>query len=541
MPGHTCIVCGNNPNQDVGASFHRFPSEKTRRQRWLEAFKLDESQLRPQSRVCSRHFPNGDSKKDPLVTLGKRFASPVKPKHPRTKRAKARYDAKQLAELKRSVSPALSQSSRSITPSESVLSLDSQVKAFTASVGEQLETDYYVHELPSDSGDGECDTGSASASLLKEPSDDTAEVTVRTALLARIEVLEAENHSLRSNVASPQQHFRIEQIEHDDSLIRFYTGFPSYRVFAEFYEFLGPVVNELNYWGTKGRSRKRRSSFKLDPKNQFFLTLIRLRLNLKVQDLAVRFGISKTSVSRYVTTWICFLYHELKEIPWMPSVDQVMSTMPHSFKDKFPLTFAIIDASEIFIQTPSDLQMQSSTWSQYKHHNTAKFLVACTPNGAISFVSQVFVGSISDIELTRASGFLTTLEDKPGISIMADRGFTIKDMLKRLNIELNLPPFLEGKRQLPYEQVQEGRKIASLRIHVERAIGRLKNFAILKETIPITLSRLTNQIVHVCAFLSNFHPALVPLPQHISDEDVDDYINTLDDADYSDSDFSEDN
>ena len=101
------------------------------------------------------------------------------------------------------------------------------------------------------------------------------------------------------------------------------------------------------------------------------------------------------------------------------------------------------------------------------HHNTAKFLVACTPNGAVSFVSPVFVGSISDIELTRESGFLTTLQDKPGISIMADRGFTIKDMLKDIGIELNIPPFMEGRSQLPAKEVQEGRRIASVRIHVE--------------------------------------------------------------------------
>lgn len=90
-------------------------------------------------------------------------------------------------------------------------------------------------------------------------------------------------------------------------------------------------------------------------------------------------------------------------------MNQVISTLPHSFKNLYPNTFAIIDGTEIFMETPSDLCMQSSTWSQYKHHNTAKFLVACTPNGAVSFVSPVFVGSISDIELTRESGFLTTL------------------------------------------------------------------------------------------------------------------------------------
>ena len=155
----------------------------------------------------------------------------------------------------------------------------------------------------------------------------------------------------------------------------------------------------------------------------------------------------------------------------MPSVEQVKATLPSVFKEKFATTYAIIDGSEVFIETPSDLFMQSSTWSQYKQHNTVKFLVACTPNGGICYISPVYVGSISDIEFTRRSGFLTKLEDKPGISIMADRGFTIKDILKELGINLNIPPFLEGRKQLSSSDVEARRKIASLRIHVERAIG----------------------------------------------------------------------
>ena len=206
-----------------------------------------------------------------------------------------------------------------------------------------------------------------------------------------------------------------------------------------------------------------------------------------------------------------------------------MGTLPHSFQSLYSDTYAIIDGSEIFLETPSDLFMQSSTWSQYKHHNTAKFLIACTPNGAISFISPVYVGSISDVQLTRCSGFLETLKDKPGISIMAE-GFTIKDMLKELNVALNLPPFTEGRSQLPASQAQ-GRKIASLRIHVERAIGRVKNYSILKETFPISMSRLVNQVVCVCAFLSNLRPALVPPSQLLSDSDVEDYLNALSNSD----------
>ena len=105
------------------------------------------------------------------------------------------------------------------------------------------------------------------------------------------------------------------------------------------------------------------------------------------------------------------------------------------------------------------------------------------------------MGSISDVELTRVSGFLDTLKNKPGISIIADRGFTIQDQLKPLGVNLNIPPFMEVRKQLPTEEVLKGRQIASVRIHVERAIGRIRNYSILKGTLPLSMARLANQIV----------------------------------------------
>ena len=57
------------------------------------------------------------------------------------------------------------------------------------------------------------------------------------------------------------------------------------------------------------------------------------------------------------------------------------------------------------------------------------------------YMSDVLVGSISDVELTKMFGFLNVLEDKPGISVMADRGFTIEDVLWELNVQLNVPLF----------------------------------------------------------------------------------------------------
>lgn len=150
-------------------------------------------------------------------------------------------------------------------------------------------------------------------------------------------------------------------------------------------------------------------------------------------------------------------------------------------------------------------------------------------------MSPLFVGSISDVELTKVSGFLEKLDGKPGISIMADCGFTIEDLLSPLNVSLNIPPFMEGREQLPPNEVQKGRQIASLRIHVERAIGRIKNYSILSGTLPLSMARLANQIVSVCAWLTNFQPSLVPLPDIDPSEDsVEKYFLSLsDDSDYN--------
>lgn len=69
---------------------------------------------------------------------------------------------------------------------------------------------------------------------------------------------------------------------------------------------------------------------------------------------------------------------------------------------------------------------------------------------------------------------------------MADRGFTVSNMLEEKAISLNIPPFMENRQQLSTEEVQLGRKIASLHIHVERAIGRIKNYRIIGITFPVS-------------------------------------------------------
>ena len=186
--------------------------------------------------------------------------------------------------------------------------------------------------------------------------------------------------------------------------------------------------------------------------------------------------------------------------------------MPRKFKSKFPETRVIIDCTEIFIQRPRSPTAQNQTYSNYKSHNTFKCLVGITPSGAFSFISELLGGNVSERFITANSGFLDLIS--PGDLVMADRGFVIRDYLLERKAKLIIPPFTQkckwgkGKR-LTNAQVTQTRDIAKLRIHVERAIQRLKCFRLLSTVMPLSLKPLASQILVIAAFLCNLGPPLV--------------------------------
>ena len=89
-------------------------------------------------------------------------------------------------------------------------------------------------------------------------------------------------------------------------------------------------------------------------------------------------------------------------------------------------------------------------------------------------MSVLDVSAISDVELARKCSLIQKLDRKQNISVMADHGFIIRDQLRKINVGLNIPTFMEHRASLQSEEVQRGRKVASLCIHVERVIGWIK-------------------------------------------------------------------
>ena len=91
---------------------------------------------------------------------------------------------------------------------------------------------------------------------------------------------------------------------------------------------------------------------------------------------------------------------------------------------------------------------------------------------------------------------------------MVDRGFDISNIVPD-GVSVNMPPFLAGREQMTAAGTEETMSIASVRIHVERAIGRIKTYHILDGTLPNTLSPYATQIAAVCGLLTNFLPRLL--------------------------------
>lgn len=352
-------------------------------------------------------------------------------------------------------------------------------------------------------------------SCLKNRQDKDREITK---LSEKIQELNKTVRSLKAQLYGKQDKGLKSSDLKSDQTVKLLTGIPSKVAFDKLFEIVKGSLKKVSYWSggkktsTKGRYFKK-SPKKFGPKraisekDEFLLTLMKLRLGSTNADLAQRFGISTTTVSGVFNTWVKLLACELKCLVYNPSIEVVKKTLPKKFKSPgYSKVRHIIDCTEIFIETPKNNVTKAATWSDYKHHNTAKVLVSITPNGAFNFVSEAWGGRTSDVYLTKESGFYEIVE--PYDAVMADRGFTISEDLMLRRAELFIPPGKRGQEQFTKAEVQKTKKIANLRIFVEQAIRRMKTFRLIKNELPISLIGNLDNIVIICAALCNLYMPL---------------------------------
>lgn len=288
-----------------------------------------------------------------------------------------------------------------------------------------------------------------------------------------------------------------------DKTFKFYTGLVSAAIFRAL------LQSVLSIWAPPHRTC-------LDAEQQLLLVLMRLRLGLLTTDLACRFGISVGSVSGIFHSWLDVLAINFKKFIIWPSRRALRSHRLPAFEDTlFDNLRGIIDCTEIFIQRPSSMEARSQTYSNYKHHNTVKVLVVISPSGSVTFVSKAWGGRVSDKDITLRSGLLDMVEE--GDCFLVDRGFRCEEMFAARGAKILMPSLTKKRPQLSGGEVTMSRKLSRVRIHVERAIQRLKLFRSLQGVLPVSFVKRSNdtdcatidKILVVCSGLVNLQTPII--------------------------------
>lgn len=201
---------------------------------------------------------------------------------------------------------------------------------------------------------------------------------------------------------------------------------------------------------------------------------MKLRTGASNKELAYRFSVSPGGVFQLFHEWIDIMSCELKQLIVWPDREILRKSLPECFKPAYARATCIIDCSEVFIQRATSLSAQNETFSNYKSHNTAKFLVAISSTGAVIFISKCQGGWTSDKLITTKSGFFDNIMHWD--VVLADRGFNIIEDLGLRGVTLVIPAFTKEKSWPSQREVETSKKLSNIWIHVERAIGWMKRY-----------------------------------------------------------------
>ncbi|XP_065191536.1 uncharacterized protein LOC135822650 [Sycon ciliatum] len=524
-----CAVgCANRFAKGGGKSFYKFPTNQLRRAKWIAALKRKNWQPNASSWVCSDHFVRFKKSDDPLSPD---FVPSVFSDVGRVNGEKAyvkfdRHKARRHAASKPTAQP----EDTCHGNHEPVLTGESDCNADKEIEEESAPRDSCSSDSVEPASPAQPELTEASSHVDNSAEQENDDLRRRLALLqATVAQLEEDKCQLNGQLQEQKsaisaltvkvQHLEatvkhqkseaamssiISGFKSNDDMMRYETGLPSFAVLEKVFAFAGKDIPDHH--------RAALPSFA-----QFIIVLMKLRLNLHDQDLAHRFGISQSTVSKYFHKWIHVLYDRLQPLIIWPERSELYRTMPLEFRGQFGKCICIIDCFEVFCERPHGLMARAQTFSNYKHHNTVKFLIGITPQGTISFISKGWGGRTSDKYITEHCGLLDKL--LPGDQLMADRGFTVSDAVGLHCAELVIPPFTRGKKQLSRISIEKARKLSRLRIHVERVIGNLRQkYTILQSTLPVNMLMsdastgvcTIDKIVLVCSALCNCCDSVVP-------------------------------
>lgn len=326
-----------------------------------------------------------------------------------------------------------------------------------------------------------------------------------------LRLLKKENQTLRES--ADKTALSEASLRNDAEKVKFYTGLPNFFVLETVMWLLAPHMDAMK-------------AAKLSKFQQLLLTLMRLRLDLRNQDLAYRFGVKVGTVTRTVHQMVSIMSSTLvpTAVFW-PSRAELRKNLPAALRASHPDCAVIVDCFEVPFEEPVSRGGQraaaaassrgaaaSSRWAAASP-NVLKYLIGVAPQGVVTFVSRGVLGNVSDKSLAEGCGFLCKL--LPGDVVLASRDLDIDASVAARGALFNVAggnP--RGEASPPVDA-------SSVRRHVETVISVVKRrYAMLTGPVesPFTAisERTSNlstfdKIVQVACALNNLCISAAPL------------------------------
>ena len=114
---------------------------------------------------------------------------------------------------------------------------------------------------------------------------------------------------------------------------------------------------------------KKDDSHLLLPSQRLLMVLMRIHMNFTQGDLARRFAVDQSTVSRMLHHWIPMLSTRLKPLIQWPKTN-IRPTVP-----PYDLCPTLLESLMAQKHSFNNLETQKSSYSDYKSHTTVKYLV----------------------------------------------------------------------------------------------------------------------------------------------------------------------
>jgi Lhr-like helicase len=169
------------------------------------------------------------------------------------------------------------------------------------------------------------------------------------------------------------------------------------------------------------------------------------------------------------------------------------------------------DGTERPIQRPQDPEEQEDYSSGKKKRHTLKNRLVIPAVCAICVLSPTCEGTASDISMAEMAG--STLP--PRSCLYQDKGF---QGFFLAGVTIFQPKKKPRGGELTPPETETNRWISSIRMRIEHAIGGVKRYRIVKDTIRLLQDGIRDTVMETCCGLHNFH--LQYRPWHYANEEI---------------------